>query len=59
MVQTCDKVKTILSDQIAELGETKAQLHSKMLGYVKDEVEMRKIALQVKELKTKLAMYEK
>ena len=45
MVQTCAKIKQIMTDQISELGETKAQLHTKMLAYVKDEMEMRKIAL--------------
>ena len=45
MTQTCSKIKKIMTDQIMELGETKAQLHNKMLSYVKDEVEMRKIAL--------------
>ena len=58
MVVTCETVKKILGDQIAELGQTKAEMHSKMLSYVKDEMEMRKIALQVHELKAKLAQYD-
>jgi len=45
MTQSCDKIKQIMTDQIAELGETKALMHTKMLSYVKDEIEMRKIAL--------------
>ena len=57
-VTACAKVKQILLDQIAQLSETKALQHERMMSYVKDEVEMRKIALQVKELKAKLAMYE-
>ena len=58
MVVTCETVKKILGDQIVELGQTKAEMHSKMLSYVKDEMEMRKIALQVHELKAKLAQYD-
>ena len=45
MTQTCDKVKQIMSDQITELAETKAQQHANMLAYARDEIEMRKLAL--------------
>ena len=41
-----------------ELTQTKGIVHSKLLMYVKDEVEMRKVALQVRDLKEKLALYK-
>ena len=46
MIQTCDKIKQIMTDQISEMGETKSAQHAKMLGYCRDEMEMKKLALQ-------------
>ena len=53
----CDKIKEIMNKQIEELSQTKGIVHSRLLCYVKDEVEMRKIALQARDLREKLAKY--
>ena len=48
---TCDRVKQMMTDQLGALSETKAQLHSRILAYSKDEKEIRQIALQVRQLR--------
>ena len=55
MLQTCERVKEIMLSQTAELTEAKSQLHTKMLSYVRDEMEMRKLALQMKDLKKRMS----
>ena len=57
MSRACDKIKDIMNKQIEELSQTKGDVHQKLLSYVKNEVEMRKLALQAKDLQTKLAQY--
>ena len=57
MSQACDKIKEIMSKQLEELSQTKGEVHQNLLSYVKNEVEMRKLALQAKDLRAKLAQY--
>ena len=57
MSRACDKIKDIMSKQLEELSQTKGEVHQNLLCYVKNEVEMRKLALQAKDLKAKLAQY--
>ena len=45
MAKACDKIKEIMSKQLEELSKTKGEVHNKLLSYVKNEVEMRKLAL--------------
>lgn len=58
MTMTCDKVRQMMTDQITALSETKAELHAKMLRYIPEEREMKKLALQAHQLKSQLAKYE-
>ena len=43
--EACGKIREIMQKQMEELSQTKGIVHSKLLMYVKDEVEMRKVAL--------------
>lgn len=58
MSQACVQVRVLIESQMKELSATKNELHAKLMLYMKNESELRQIALQYQTLNKRLRLLD-